>query len=77
MNNEQWSTKSACDFANVQVAFMTAIQFSYEPSILPTSFNAEDKWGGGLISGVEDQAGPQPAPQHRVKVFFSLRRSLQ
>jgi hypothetical protein len=40
---------------------MTAIQFSYEPSSLPTSFNAEDKWGGGLISGVEDQAGPQPA----------------
>jgi hypothetical protein len=54
--------KSACDFANVQVAYMTAIQFSYEPSSLPTSFNAEDKWGGGLISGVEDQAGPQPAP---------------
>jgi hypothetical protein len=54
-------TLNACDFATVQVAYMTAIQFSYEPSSLPTSFNAEDKWGSGLISGVEDQAGPQPA----------------
>ena len=45
---------------------MTAIQFSYEASSLPATFHAEDKWGGGLLTGVEDQAGPHPALKHRV-----------
>jgi hypothetical protein len=34
---------------------MTAIQFSYDPSQLPTNFSAESRWGD-LLSGVQDQA---------------------
>ena len=35
---------------------MSAIQFSYEPSSLPTNFSAEARWGD-LLSPLEDQAG--------------------
>jgi len=44
-----------------QVAYMTAIQFSYESSSLPTTFSAEERWGD-LLSRLQDQAGPPPTP---------------
>ena len=41
---------------NLQASFMSAIQFSYESSSLPTNFSAEARWGD-LLSPLEDQAG--------------------